>query len=367
MLPTKNVFLALALLLVTSSEVWGHGTITGVTGANGVQAAGFGIIASTPRDGTTRRPFQQDTSIIRDREITTGRTGVCGRTLAGGNNDVQSQLTAAVNAGLPSASSTGELTMTLHQINGDGAGPYTCDVSTDGGVTFQAATVTTNVPGNNGRSRAKATDFPLVMQVSPTTACKGGPSGNACVARCRNPAAAGPFGSCVAFTMGSNATSTDSATVSSTESAGASTTIAASGTDSAVVNTTSAAASATESVTITSTEESSAATSSTEAAAETTAIGGTSPSSEVVSTDFSSIETTAAGTSVPHTQATSPASAAAPAATGTEDEDEEEDSTNDSQSAENGQNAANTANTTPIKRMINSRIAGRMAGHWIDA
>lgn len=113
----------------------------------------FGIIASTPRDGTTRRPFQQDTSIIRDREITSGKAGfviyhlqfvtralhfmpsVCGRTLAGGNNDVQSQLTgeflpfprmtfndlislAAVNAGLPSASSTGALTMTLHQING---------------------------------------------------------------------------------------------------------------------------------------------------------------------------------------------------------------------------------------------------------
>jgi hypothetical protein len=30
------------------------------------------------------------------------------------------------------------------------------------------------------------------------TDCTGGPSGNACVVRCRNPAAAGPFGSCVA-------------------------------------------------------------------------------------------------------------------------------------------------------------------------
>ena len=73
--------------------------------------------------------------------------------------------------------------MTLHQINGDGAGfvphsfsrlfsfsylsfrPYTCDVSGDGVNTFQAATVTQQVPGKNGRSQAKATDFPLTAQI----------------------------------------------------------------------------------------------------------------------------------------------------------------------------------------------------------
>jgi hypothetical protein len=61
---------------------------------------------------------------------------VCGETLAGGNNDVQTQLVgmseirripsivihlifvAAVNAGLPTANANGQLTMTLHQING---------------------------------------------------------------------------------------------------------------------------------------------------------------------------------------------------------------------------------------------------------
>lgn len=73
--------------------------------------------------------------------------------------------------------------MTLHQVNGDGAGcvcsqplsftadiyfyhsPYTCDVSADGGNTFVAATVTTQVPGRNGRSQAKAQDFPLEVQM----------------------------------------------------------------------------------------------------------------------------------------------------------------------------------------------------------
>ena len=56
--------------------------------------------------------------------------------------------------------------MTVHQVNGDGAGPYTCDVSADAsGQNFVAMKVTTNVPGENSRSRAKAEDFPLVAQM----------------------------------------------------------------------------------------------------------------------------------------------------------------------------------------------------------
>ncbi|KAJ7033227.1 hypothetical protein C8F04DRAFT_1104962, partial [Mycena alexandri] len=140
-------------------------TITGVTGANGVQAAGFGIIASTPRNGGLPKPFEQDTSVIRDNAIASGKTGVCGSTAAGGNNDVAAQLAAASSAGLPTAAADGTVTMTLHQVNEDGAGPFTCDVSGDGGNTFQAATVTTNVPGKFGLSFAVAQDFPLVAKM----------------------------------------------------------------------------------------------------------------------------------------------------------------------------------------------------------
>jgi len=203
-----NTFLVFAA--VSSSaflNVQAHGTITGVTGANGVQAAGFGIIASTPRDGSTPVPFEQDTSVIRNVEIDSGKTGVCGRTKAGGNNDVAAQLAAASQAGLPTAAADGSVTMTLHQVNQDGAGPYTCDVSGDGGNTFQAATVTQQVPGTFGLSFAKATDFPLTAQIPAGMACTAGPSGNACIVRCRNPALAGPFGSCVAVASGTgNAT-----------------------------------------------------------------------------------------------------------------------------------------------------------------
>ncbi|KAJ7853358.1 hypothetical protein B0H14DRAFT_2354431 [Mycena olivaceomarginata] len=178
------------------------GTITGVTGANGVQAAGFGIIATTPRTGSSPKPFEQDTSVIRDKEISSGKTGACGRTAAGGNNDVASQLAAASQAGLPTAGADGSVTMTLHQVNQDGAGPYTCDVSGDGGNTFQAATVTQQVPGVFGLSLAKASDFPLTAQMPAGMACTAGPNGDACIMRCRNQALAGPFGSCVAVSQG---------------------------------------------------------------------------------------------------------------------------------------------------------------------
>ncbi|CAE6505454.1 unnamed protein product [Rhizoctonia solani] len=158
------------------SLVAAHGTITAVNGANGVTGAGMGIDPSTPRDGTRAKPFQQDTSIIRD---------------------------PASSAGLPSATSSGEIQMTLHQVNQDGAGPYTCDMSGDGGNTFQAAKVNKNVPGAFlGLSTATAEDFPLNVQMPAGMQCTGGPNGDACVVRCRNATPAGPFGSCAAFTAG---------------------------------------------------------------------------------------------------------------------------------------------------------------------
>lgn len=75
-------------------------------------------------------------------------------------------LAAAVAAGLPTAAADGTVTMTLHQVNGDGAGPYTCEVSANGtGSDFKQAQVATNVPGTNGNSGAAAKDFPLVIKM----------------------------------------------------------------------------------------------------------------------------------------------------------------------------------------------------------
>ncbi|KAJ7275214.1 hypothetical protein B0H12DRAFT_245881 [Mycena haematopus] len=282
-------------------NVQAHGTITGVTGANGVQAAGFGIIATTPRDGSTPNPFEQDTSVIRNVEIASGKTGVCGRTKAGGNNDVATQLAAASQAGLPTAGADGSVTMTLHQVNQDGAGPYTCDVSTDGGNTFTAATVTQQVPGVLGLSLAKATDFPLTAQMPAGITCAGGPNGDACIMRCRNPALAGPFGSCVA--------------VAQSGAAAASNTTAAAGT--AAV----------------------AGTAATDAAAGIAATGA------------------AAGT----------AAAVAPAATGATDATAATGATG----AKGGlagllSKLGGAKNAATAKRYINSRVAGKRSGYWLD-
>jgi len=69
--------------------------------------------------------------------------------------------------------------MTLHQVNGDGAGPYTCEVDATGtGNNFVAMTVTTNVPGKKGRSGARAQDFPLTVQMPDGVKLTGGPNGN---------------------------------------------------------------------------------------------------------------------------------------------------------------------------------------------
>ena len=65
---------------------------------------------------------QTDTSIIRDKEIANGDASACGRTLAGGVNDMAAQMEAASSAGLPAAAADGTVSMTIHQVNGDGAG-----------------------------------------------------------------------------------------------------------------------------------------------------------------------------------------------------------------------------------------------------
>lgn len=82
----------IVLLAALVSSVHGHGAMVAVQGANGMTATGMGIDTSTPRDGSRRRPFQQDTSIIRDEEIEEGEAGPCGRTLAGGSNDVAAEV-----------------------------------------------------------------------------------------------------------------------------------------------------------------------------------------------------------------------------------------------------------------------------------
>uniref|UniRef100_A0A0S1MJ21 Secreted protein n=1 Tax=Phakopsora pachyrhizi TaxID=170000 RepID=A0A0S1MJ21_PHAPC len=174
----SNFLLAFCLIAAVSVPVSrAHGVITSVEGANGQTGSAFGMVESTPRDGTRTNPFQTDSSIIRDREVSSGKASACGRTLAGGNNDIASDMSS-------------------------GGGPYSCEVDTTAtGDNFKKMNIDTNVPGKNSRSRAKATEFPLVATMPAGATCTGGADGQTCLVRCRNAANAGPFGGCVAVTQ----------------------------------------------------------------------------------------------------------------------------------------------------------------------
>ncbi len=117
-------------LLAISDFVAGHGCIIAATGDAGGNGTALGIDSSTPRDGTRRRPFQQDTTRFAGDQADT-----FGETLEGGDNDPEAGTTAilAESGGvLPQISAGGEVQMTLHQVNADGAGPYTCMINNDG-------------------------------------------------------------------------------------------------------------------------------------------------------------------------------------------------------------------------------------------
>ncbi|CAZ79612.1 unnamed protein product [Tuber melanosporum] len=196
------VLFTTTLITVTSA----HGVITSATGDAGGQGTALAVDAATPRDGTRRRPFQQDTTVFEEEDDDEGvaRTG-CGMTLQAGEINIPTAMQSVItqNGGLPQVSPGGELTMTLHQVNGDGAGPYECMIDQTGtGASFTPMTVTQNVPGQDGRDRdGSETDFPLVAQMPANMACTGtaGAMTGICMVRCQNPANAGPFGGCTNF------------------------------------------------------------------------------------------------------------------------------------------------------------------------
>lgn len=107
---------------------------------------------------------------------------------------------------LPQVTAGGMLMMTLHQVNGDGAGPYIAMIDATGtGTQWAPATVATNVDGNaRGRNNANAMmDLPLNVAIPANQTCTGTVAGqsNVCMVRVQNPARAGPFGGCIPVQM----------------------------------------------------------------------------------------------------------------------------------------------------------------------
>ncbi|KAH6631913.1 hypothetical protein F5144DRAFT_235502 [Chaetomium tenue] len=200
---TSTKTLLTLAFLATAQLVAGHGAIIAAVGDAGGTGMGLGVDTSTPRDGTRRRPFQQDSTRFRGDAADT-----VGETIGAGDNQLEAGTTAIMaetGDSLPQVTAGGELQMTLHQVNGDGAGPYTCMINADGTAqTWTNIQVTQNVPGRNSRNRdGSATDFPLVASIPAIQACTGTVAGqeDVCLVRCQNSARAGPFGGVVPVQM----------------------------------------------------------------------------------------------------------------------------------------------------------------------
>ncbi|KAG8417189.1 hypothetical protein J3459_012536 [Metarhizium acridum] len=198
----KALFATSALL--TAQLVSGHAAITNAVGDAGGQGMALGIDTSTPRDGTRRNPFQQDATRFRGASAKS-----VGETVGAGSNSIESGTQAIMSemgGTLPQVTPGGNVQMTLHQVNGDGAGPYTCMINSDGtGQSWQNIQVTQNVDGNQrGRNNAgSASDHPLTAAIPANQQCDGQVAGqdNVCLVRCQNPARAGPFGGVVPVQM----------------------------------------------------------------------------------------------------------------------------------------------------------------------
>lgn len=204
---SKTSIVAISLL-ASSSLVAGHAAIIAATGDAGGAGSAIGVDPNTPRDGTKRNPFQQDATRFKG-----DAAAICGETLGGGANDINAgtaQVMQLNGATLPQISAGGALMMTVHQVNGDGAGPYKCMIDATGtGTAWTPMTVTQNLDGNaQGRNNDnQMQDLPLNVQVAATQTCTGTVAGqsNVCMVRCQNPARAGPFGGCVPVQMAGGA------------------------------------------------------------------------------------------------------------------------------------------------------------------
>ncbi|KAF4955750.1 hypothetical protein FGADI_4321 [Fusarium gaditjirri] len=197
----KNIIFA---LFVAADLATAHSVITNAVGDAGGSGMALGVDTSTPRDGTRRRPFQTDATRFRGNAADT-----VGETLAGGDNQIEQgtlDIMEETGSQLPQVNPGGSLEMTVHQVNSDGAGPYTCMINADGtGTSWDNIQVTTNVEGNErGRNRdGEMGDFPLVASIPAGQTCTGSVAGeeNVCLVRCQNPARAGPFGGVIPVQM----------------------------------------------------------------------------------------------------------------------------------------------------------------------
>ncbi|EKD12544.1 uncharacterized protein L3040_004082 [Drepanopeziza brunnea f. sp. 'multigermtubi'] len=248
---------ALLYVAFAVTSVYSHGVVTEVQGANNVNMPALSVIDGTPRDSPS--PFsgaEADTSILNPAQAAAMPLGKTSKGAVDAKNVMAAFMSGPVNVtaraiheasslyrraavtnpkgvatpkgtveggvaaaagvgammGLPTTDDNGMISMTIHQVNQDGAGPFSAMVDPTSGGTdaaaFKPATMPQNVPGIGiaGISTAAVMDFPAKMQMPAGMTCSGtiGDATNVCVAKMSN----GPpqfFGGSIAFTQSSAA------------------------------------------------------------------------------------------------------------------------------------------------------------------
>lgn len=184
--------------------VAGHALIISVQGlVDGKQAGpvgqAIGYDRSVPLNGDLRH-----VPIFNQRGIATWNG--CGQNILTGTLLAAKVAQAQVGRGeIAQALAGGQVFMVLHQVNGDGNGPFICGIdaaATAARGSFKKLEIAKQVPGANPELNAVATtNHPLIINLPADLECTGtfGTKENICLIRCQNFAINGPFGSCAAI------------------------------------------------------------------------------------------------------------------------------------------------------------------------
>lgn len=195
----------------------GASALTGGTGASALTGGTSGGLSSLLGGGASASGSTTGGTSGGLSSLLGGSSSSSGSTDATGEKTVSTAMETAVGdtagagakSGLPTANEDGTVSLNLHQVNQDGAGPFKAAIdSTSGGTdasAFEDAEVTSNVAGTQlgSLSAVTTTDFPVKVQVPQGTVCSGTSGGakNVCIVKLQNSALAGPFGGSAAFTQ----------------------------------------------------------------------------------------------------------------------------------------------------------------------
>lgn len=171
----------------------------------------LGVDPATPRNGAAINPNQRDTTIFLERDLSLWSG--CGKSIEFGIHKPEELIPKLASKGqIAQALSPGKLSIVLHQISGNGNGPYTCAVDSTATAqkgSWKKIVISKQVPGQSPVANGvTTTPFPLIVDLPSDLQCtgsfalaNGNVKKNICLLRCQNPAVNGPYGACVPFEL----------------------------------------------------------------------------------------------------------------------------------------------------------------------